>query len=717
VQAQLLPMQPGDAVVSVSPGLFSSTVSNGGTNSTTATNYPNDTVLTIIRVCQAPASTIGNFWHMTPAEYSTYTYKHPDWVRNKLGNIFGIAIDDNKNIYVTSTGFYGQQYTGISTGSVFKINGNTGSVSLLKDLHGSAPTNPLSLGNIKFFNGNLYVSDLLSGNIFMLDAISGNILSTYNPGFTDGSKPCGLAISNLSGSPRLFFSRNNFWAIQSSVYSISIVGNTFGSDLMQEIAPGLINTNQPLTDMAFNKAFDRIIFCERTTSAWNTTSAHNSTIYEFKLVSGVWTNLNPNPTPPPFYYLGEVIHKNAAGGISYSPNILGSNCLTGCDSTIVATADLLIANNNGVVYGISEFRDGPGNGSNNGINIDVDNNVVLMDKTWLGDVEVCQDNNLKCDNCDCGVWGNKPISIDFNVIIHFPNETTKSKGIISPPLPKAQVFGCGDSYSFIQNRVSGILNVSYTCNGSCAKNISWQLINTQTNAQVSSGTTFPIDLAQFNNLTSGTYTFKFIPKCGTKECPPCEFIMVITSDPPSCCPSETEIRIEPGEVTYNSNDGSYYQGFILNSNVQMSEIRINVEHFELNSKDPDCIACINMPKTWGTLSGASYNGHGLTKPVNTWPFVSSQYANGRELVYKPGSFITINGANLNVILTLPKTSDIECCEITANICLKFTFKDKDCRECTYIYCNENIPLKKSKEGNPNGIKIENINKEVKKATL
>ncbi|MFH1198395.1 MAG: hypothetical protein V1720_22020 [bacterium] len=684
LNAQLL--NAGDAVVTMSGNVWTN-------NSTPGTNF----VLEIFKTNNTSAAPIGAAWTMTPAFYNTYSYKDPNWIRSKMGNIFGVTIDNNRNIYVAATGFYGAQVSGISTGQIWKVDGITGAVTAFKDLH-SGGQNAVSLGNVKYFNGYLYAANLADGKIYAINVTNPSAnYPSFDPGGTaDTRKPHGIAIRNVGGNPRLFFSLNEFNSATTAIHSIGISGSSFIGSETLEIS-GFASNADPITDLAFNHDFKRIIMAERTTSSWSsTTGAHLSKVYEYELIGTVWTNINPN------YKIGSIsTYANAAGGISFSKFLIGENRVLSCDSTIWATSDAIFLSSI-ACYGMIGFPHSINSGYQNGVNIDFDNDLVQQDKRLLGDVEVC-DTTFSCGGCECGSLGEFPINISFN------------------PHSRPLKFGCGDSYTFNQNSVSGILNANYNCIGNCASSLSWQLINSQTNAVVSSGTSLPINLSQFNNLSSGSYIISLTPICGEINCPPCEFNINIISDPPSCCPDKTEIKIEPKDASYNSSAnplwGVYMQSFVVSSSEPMSEIRIDVEHFELNSKDPECIPCKNMPRTWGSLLGASLNGNGFTKPVNSTPFNTSVYSNPRELIYKPGSLITLNSSNLTVNIAFPKTSDIDCCELTANICLKFTFKDKDCRECTYIYCNSDIPLIKSKEGNPNGIKIENFSKEIKRAIL
>lgn len=678
--AQLL--NAGDAAITMSGNVWSNNVP-----------VPSqDYVVEIFHTKNTATAPLGVGWPMTPAFYNNYSYKHPGWIRTKMGNVFGIAIDNNRNIYVTATGFYGSQILGISTGQVWRIDGMTGAVTAFKDLHLSGQ-DPNCLGNIKFFNGFLYVSNLADGKIYAIDISNpGANFTPFDPGgVIDLRKPHGLAIRNIGGSPRLFFSLNQFNAATTEIHSIGISGSTFTGTESLELSGFSINAN-PVTDLAFNKDYTKLLIAERTTQSWNSSGAHSSRVLEYNFTGSNW--VTPN------YIIGGSSGINCAGGVSFSQIELFSNNIAKCDTTIWATSDYLTSTG---FYGMVGFRHSGGAGTPTGINIDFDNNTSSWDKTFLGDVEVC-DTTIACSNCACGRWGDRPLSLTL------------------PGSPVSLLRPCGSSQSFTSGQVAGTLNVSYICEGNCDRTIAWQLINNVTNATISNGNanTGAINLSQFNNLPCGSYKFIFTPTCGNTTCPPCEFFINIVCDPPPCCPQQTQITIQPQNANYNSSSnpngwGTYSQSFTLNSNVPMSEIRIDVEHFEINSTDPDCIPCKNIPKTWGSLLGAAYNGNGFVRPISSLPFSPSIYGNGRELVYKPGSLITINNGVVNVNVAMPNASPIDCCVLTANICLKFTFKDANCRECTYVYCNQNIEIKKSDNGNPNGNRLNNVNKTVQKS--
>jgi len=61
------------------------------------------------------------------------------------------------------------------------------------------------------------------------------------------------------------------------------------------------------------------------------------------------------------------------------------------------------------------------------------------------------------------------------------------------------------------------------------------------------------------------------------------------------------------------------------------------------------------------------------------------YQNPREVVWTGNPPFALPN-NINIQFLLPPASIIDCCELTAKICVKFTFRDKDCKECEVISC-------------------------------
>ncbi|MEP7237451.1 MAG: hypothetical protein ABI685_06295 [Ferruginibacter sp.] len=691
VQGQLL--RPGDAAVTMSGNVWSNN-----------TPVPaQDYVLEILRTRNTSTLPIGvPIAPMSAIDFATFSYRDPSWIRSTMGNIFGIAIDNNRNIYTAATGFYGVQVAGISTGQIWKIDALTGAVTSFIDLH--AVQNSNCLGNLKTYGNNLFVANLANGLIYMINLTTHNIVTTFKPGgVSDTRKPYGLAIRVVGGNARLFYSMNEFNSSTTTVNSIDIYPTSFGTSEQVEIANALLTSDsKPFTDIAFSQDQNKMIVANKSTLTWLSTMAHNTKVAEYEFNGVSWAILIPSFSIP----------MGTAGGLSFSKAVIKKDGELKCDTTIWTTADCLDCGTN-QVYGIVGFNNSAGSGVANGVCVDFDNDLTSQDKYLLGDVEVC-DTLIDCSNCKCGQWGSG-----------FVNGTPIRLTI---PLPQGGYYqgflSCGGSYSFVKGQVAGELMAGYGFDGICENTSKiWKLINSTTNTQIATGSTWPIQLAAYNSLPCGSYKFIITPKIGNRECEACEFNINIVCDPPSCCPQQTQITITPRDATYNSNNnpnmwGTYSQAFTINSNTPMSEIRIDVEHFEINSTDPNCIPCRNIPKTWGSLLGAAYNGNGFVPALNSTPLsTTAAFSNNRDLVYKPGSLFNINNANLNVNIAMPNASPVNCCELTANICLKITFKDANCRECTYMYCNQEIPIRKTVNGNPNGNPVNQINKSVIKSNF
>lgn len=129
------------------------------------------------------------------------------WKSSRLGQIFGIAIDKRKHIYVTATTAFGQ-YTGANAwgpggpGGIYKLHGVTGAVSnFITSVpfnafavptsaigtstlpNGNGSNNGPGLGNICYdrTHDKLFVTNFENGMIYRIDPLSGLIDGVYDP--------------------------------------------------------------------------------------------------------------------------------------------------------------------------------------------------------------------------------------------------------------------------------------------------------------------------------------------------------------------------------------------------------------------------------------------------------------------------------------------------------------------------------------------------------
>lgn len=104
-------------------------------------------------------------------------YFHPDWANKEIGDVFGLTLDDQGNIYVTaSTSYFAKSsVTAMSPGNVYRIDGNSGAVNVFATLpNASKIVNGIriapGLGNIDYACSyqSFYVTDFADGRIYRM---------------------------------------------------------------------------------------------------------------------------------------------------------------------------------------------------------------------------------------------------------------------------------------------------------------------------------------------------------------------------------------------------------------------------------------------------------------------------------------------------------------------------------------------------------------------
>ena len=330
------------------------------------------------------------------------SYHHPDWVRPNgkfTSEIFGITLDGNlpPNIYVTSTTCYNTPSNGGGDGNVYKVDGNTGNVSVFHTL----PNAGSGLGNISYDTrrNQFFITNFHDGFIYRIDA-SGNLLGTFDPGpafdpslsvndFVPlGDRPWGIAVYG----DRVYFSMwsedgRGLSTIKNGIYSVAldpISGNFIGNDICEIYpVPPIPSTPprpaRPVADIAFS-IDGTMILAERTMEEDERAYAHWSRVLEYSGGSQNWV-LSGNQ-----YHVGS--GNNASGGIAYSCSDLGF-------PSVVATGDALHYGNNDRLYGLQIFPNTGGSTVNSYL-IDLDQETRFNDKTQIGDVEVYNDCVTSC---------------------------------------------------------------------------------------------------------------------------------------------------------------------------------------------------------------------------------------------------------------------------------------------------------------------------------
>ena len=312
---------------------------------------------------------------------------------------------------------------------------------------------------------------------------------------------------------------------------------------------------------------------------------------------------------------------------------------------------------------------------------------VLTMYGWCGD-KICDTCIIKfevnCVACDCkgSKWGERMVTIE----------------------DKTQQFSCRQEYD-VKCKKPVTVFANYMCaDAKCNGVVTYSM-------QPPSGapTTGSIPPAYtFTPLLPGTYTLTLYGWCGTTKCDSCVIKFKTDCKQDDCCPYD--IKATTGTVKYDytqiPNATVAAQTFTINglALASITEVRANVISYDITDNfGKECMKCVNLPFTWASIASAaniaaapglitmyggatvaSFNGSG-----------ADAYKNPREVIWNNGSPIAIpNGTNIGLNFILPPVPAIDCCELKGKICVKFTFRDKDCKECEVIACFDFVIKKK-----------------------
>jgi hypothetical protein len=327
-----------------------------------------DNVMTIVDISGDPPPP--NMNYLAPR------YWRPDWNQNGLGKIFGITLDSDGNIYVASSTVYGSNPT---PGKIRRIDTITAEITELVTL----PTNGPGLGNLNYdcVSQTIYVSNHEDGRIYQVD-LDGSIVSTYLHATGDVT----IGPANDQGEPngQFYPVAERPWAVQSHFGRLYY--SLWGSKQIWSVAYANDNgvpdpntakkefdhpANSPVSDLGF--AHDGwMLIAQRSMSGDMSTSAHQSTTFDYEYQNGTWVSKGTN------YIVGELQPYSAAGGVDHDFVENGYVWMTG-DALDFYTPD--------VVYGLQGTPYGGGSVTTSTI-IDLDAEITSQDKTAYGDVEL-----------------------------------------------------------------------------------------------------------------------------------------------------------------------------------------------------------------------------------------------------------------------------------------------------------------------------------------
>ncbi len=326
-----------------------------------------------------------------------------NWTADSIGQVFGIAIDHEENIYLASSDIYFQfgafsssnPARPNSSGRVFKCTPGAGwNAGQFVDLPNSGdPLN--SLGNIAFdkWNKQLFVTNLEDGKIYRLSTNLG-VIETYDPWNADVSSPgivnqdervWGVGVNNENGVVKVFFPRVT--ATERSIYSVTLVNGAFpgpgpGSEVLEiSNVPG----NQlAITDLAFSTDGTEMLVSERG-------HPHDAKVFSYSRTPATW-NLNVN-----YYFVGRNLGTNSAGGVDFAYTEQNGDVSAECDEFFWASGNYMEARNSavGYIYGLegiaytgNNVTSDPFPTANQDTDWFIDADNSTSQKGGIGDVEV-----------------------------------------------------------------------------------------------------------------------------------------------------------------------------------------------------------------------------------------------------------------------------------------------------------------------------------------
>jgi hypothetical protein len=335
-------------------------------------------VVTVFDLSDSATAPLNNWWQVN-------RYANSDWSQNNLGSVFGLTVDADGAIYVTSTRSWNSDIAGFGGwGAIYRLDETTGAAAVFATL----PNTGSGLGNISYDceHDQFFVSNMEDGLIYRLDA-AGNMLDTSDHGtpWNGSAGPAALgdrvwAVEVHGG--RLYYSvwnedrvnksattANEIWSIQ-----LDAAGMPNGAAQHEVSSLEYLNDDQtlyssPISDIRFSPE-GTMLLAERTMSGFDHIGAHDSRVMEYECIDNAW-QLSANTFTLGLWTNGT----NASGGVDVTAD------------HVWASGDALHLAYNDNIYGFQGMPTTGGTAADS-ILVDYQDNLMYQDKTQIGDLVI-----------------------------------------------------------------------------------------------------------------------------------------------------------------------------------------------------------------------------------------------------------------------------------------------------------------------------------------
>ncbi|MDQ8160677.1 MAG: dockerin type I repeat-containing protein [Gemmatimonadota bacterium] len=407
-----------------------------------------------------PSAPVGSNWN-------TGRYSHPTWTMANLGEVFGVTLDGDGNIFVGHSAIYGQgginsadRFGSAGAGAIYRLDGTTGAVTTLINLPQQVdPSQPADekfpgLGQLSYdcATDRLFASNFEDGRIYCIDPTDTTgfkVRSTFKHlGAVESALPNGN-LADASDIRGFFPLGGRIWAVKAAggrvfyslwiedelrpnsaqsnqIWSVDI--DAFGnfidnSERLECTLPGFIvgnevaNWSNPIADISFDDDCC-LLAAERTMEGDSKSGAHESRAFRFcQTAAGTWG-------APTIYDIG-VEKTNATGGIGYQG---------GDANQVWNMTDKINWGSPNYVYGL-QGQDHAGEALANSTWIDIDGSFAnYWDKTYLGSLDIsCFDACMSVVTTDisCNPSAAGPMEFDWTFTI--TNQSTQVASVLILP--------------------------------------------------------------------------------------------------------------------------------------------------------------------------------------------------------------------------------------------------------------------------------------------